>query len=447
MIKFPRLPMALAFVLFAAIAGAADIEAHATRTGGKSLSHWHGGPFFEYRRALPDGILSSEAKDNEDKLLTYWSFRPFYSQTRNPETGEAVYDFIWPVATLHAERNASWWRFALGYGDSRVNDPSWSANLFPLWFSGRDRNSNGYWGLFPLYGNHPHILFMDDWSFVLWPVWQSYTVKGVRSNAVLWPLFTWRDEPRKGTGFWPVAGTATLRESRHWYALWPFFTGADYDSDRDTSGAGHSLMFWPFYGNINREREKQQLFLPPFFSYAKTDSAVRWRTPWPFVEVLKSDVRNRVCVWPFYESIEGFSYKDAKRKRDSKTEHAAKPEEKTLRILWFLFEKTELESDRTIEKRLNVFPFWTSESVSVKDKKTGELEEVSSYKRLWPFWSKTSKRGLSKERALELSPIRHSEGIERNWAAFWSFWECEETMEGNFRHSLFWSLFDWYSAH
>jgi hypothetical protein len=123
----------------------------------------------------------------------------------------------------------------------------------------------------------------------------------------------------------------------------------------------------------------------------------------------------------------------------------AKPEEKTTRILWIFFENTELESDKTVEKRLNIFPFWTSESISVKDKKTGELKEISSYKRLWPFWSKTTKNGLSKERVLELNPIRNSEGFERNLSPFWTFWECEEVMDGYFRHSLFWSLFDWYS--
>jgi hypothetical protein len=284
---------------------------------------------------------------------------------------------------------------------------------------------------------------MDDWSFVFWPLWQTYTVKGVKSSAVLWPLLTWRDEPRKGTGFWPFAGKAKLRESEHWYAFWPFFTGGTYFSDRDTSGAGYSLMCWPFYAHIRREREKQQLFLPPFFSYAKTDSSRRWRAPWPFIEVLSSNVRNRISIWPFYESIEGFSYKDAKRK--PKDTSPLKPEENTTRILWFLFEKTELKTDSTRLKRLNIFPFWTSEIITARNSKTGEFKEVSSYKRLWPFWSKTTKNGLSKERALELSPIRHSEGIERNWAEFWTFWESQEMTEGVFRHSLFWSCFDWYS--
>jgi hypothetical protein len=445
MIKSLKLFAASVFVLFVADALAADYEAYATRTGGKSLSHWHGGPFFECRRAVPDDILTNEAKYNEDKLLTYWSFRPFYSQTRNHRTGEATYDFIWPLGTYRTRKDDAWWRAIIAYGDSRENNPSWSANVFPLWFSGADRFGKGYWGLFPFYGNHPHLLFMDDWSFIFWPIWQTYTVKGVRSKAVLWPFVTWRDAPREGVGVWPIVGRATQRESNHWYALWPFFTGASYYSDRDTSGAGHSLMCWPFYGFIRRQREKQFLFLPPFVSYAKTPSAVRWRMPWPFIEVLNSSVRDRISVWPLYEKIEGYSYKDAKKRKDSKGEYVAKPEEKTTRILWIFFENTELESDKTVEKRLNIFPFWTSESISVKDKKTGELKEISSYKRLWPFWSKTTKNGLSKERVLELNPIRNSEGFERNLSPFWTFWECEEVMDGYFRHSLFWSLFDWYS--
>ena len=43
---------------------AADVEAEEARTGGKGRSHWHVGPFFEYRRADPGPA-------------TYWAVRPF----------------------------------------------------------------------------------------------------------------------------------------------------------------------------------------------------------------------------------------------------------------------------------------------------------------------------------------------------------------------------------
>lgn len=437
MIKIHSVVLTAALVLSGASAlFSSDLDSFYIRKKGTSISHWHGGPFFEYRRALPEGYSLGDAKSHEDKLLTFWSFRPFYSRVRDIGTGNCTYDFIWPLGTYRTHAENSWWRAIIAYGDDRGSDPSWSANVFPFWFSGADRTGKDYWGLFPIYGKHPHLLLMDDWSYVFWPIWQTFMVKGVRSKALLWPLVTWKENPRQGIGVWPFCGTAILRESQHWYAVWPIVNGARYYEDRDTSGEGFSLMVWPFYGLVDRKKEKQNMFLPPFFSYTKTDSAERWRLPWPFVEVLNSSVRNRVSVFPFYERVEGYSYRK---------ENNSNPEEKTWRILWYLLEGSVLETKTSKFERFSFFPFWTSEATWSKDIKTGEMKKTSAYKRLWPFWSRREKDSLGREQILELNPIRHSEGVERNWSSFWTFWECEDMIDGRVRHSLFWSLFDWYS--
>lgn len=402
---------------------AADVEAEEARTGGKGRSHWHVGPFFEYRRADPGPA-------------TYWAVRPFYSQVRDPATRTVTRDVLWPLGAYHYHNDASWYRALIAYGDARDSDPSWSFNVFPLWFCGKDRTGDGYWGAFPLYGEHPHFLFMDDWQFFLWPIWQTYTVKDVRSHGVLWPFVTWRDAPRPGVGVWPIWGTARQRESEHGYCLWPLATWASYDEDRDTSGAGWSWMGWPLYGQIRRARESQDLLLPPFFSYARTDSATRWRLPWPLVEVLCSTTRDRISIWPFWESVHGYPYVSGKER---------KPEERTWRVGWQLMESTTLTTDRTQEDRFNFFPFWTHETRSSQTK-DGVRKEVASYTRLWPFWSCETKKGLSYHRVLELIPIRHVEGIDRNWSPFWTFWECRDRPDGRTRHSIFWNFITWHTG-
>ena len=413
----------LALTLVSAIAS--DVEAERARIGGRTESNWNFGPFFQYRRAA-SGPSS------------FWAVRPFYSQVDAPGSDTFACDVLWPLGTYHDHNKADWWRALLvAYGDSREDSPAWSFNLFPIWFSGCDRKDEGYWGLFPLYGHHPHFLFMDDWDFVLWPIWQSYTVKGVRSRAVLWPFVTWRDTPRAGTGVWPFFGTATQRESEHGYLLWPLVTWASYQEDRDTSGAGSSWMFLPFYGQVRRARESPTLVLPPFFSYAKTDKATRWRMPWPLVDVLRSSVRDRISVWPFYETIDGYSYADKGRKD--------KVEERTRRYGWYLVEDSELESARTLETRFTVFPFWTRERRFTKEK-DGTRTEVASYTRVWPFWSSETQKGRSRQRVLELNPIRHSEGLDRNWSPFWTFWESWDRPDGRTRHSLFWHLITWHTG-
>jgi hypothetical protein len=277
---------------------------------------------------------------------------------------------------------------------------------------------------------------MDDWQFFLWPIWQTYTVKDVRSHGVLWPFVTWRDAPRSGVGVWPIWGTTHQRESDHGYFLWPIVTWASYDEDRDTPGAGWSWMGWPLYGQIRRARESQDLLLPPFFSYTRTDSATRGRVPWPLVEVLRSTTRDRMSIWPFWESVHGYPYVSGKER---------KPEEETWRVGWQLMECTTLTTDRTREDRFNFFPFWTHETRSSQTK-DGVRQEVASYTRLWPFWSCETKKGLSYHRVLELVPIRHAEGIDRNWSPFWTFWECRDRPDGRTRHSIFWSFITWHTG-
>ena len=423
--------------------GAWGGEAEDIRRGGGSLaSNWHVGPFFEYRRAEPGDA-------------TFWALRPFYSEIDAPASRTAVNDVLWPLVSYRSHADAAWWNaFLLLYGDSRASDPSWTFNVFPFWFSGATRRGEDYWGLFPFYGTHPHFLLMDDFSCVLWPIWHTYEVKGVRSHAVCWPFVTWRDDPRPGIGVWPFYGYARQRESEHHYALWPLVTWAAYDEDRDTSGAGRSWWVLPFYGEVRRARESQTMVLPPFFSHAETDAARRWRLPWPFVDLESTPARDRISIWPIWEQIHGYSFADRRK------EH---PEERTWRIGWKLLENTELTTARTVERRFSFFPFFTWEEFKVSGSRfkvpgsklkvpegngRGDdegLELKSSYLRVWPFWSRETEGGRTRSRTLELIPIRHAEGIERNWAPFWSLWEMDERPDGRTRYSLLWNFIAWQS--
>ena len=422
---------------------AADGEAERARRGGESLvSNWHLGPFFEYRRTAPGDA-------------SFWAVRPFYSQVRDPATDTSVYDAVWPLATLHDHKDASWWRALIAYGDARATDPTWSFDIFPFWFSGADRKDDGYWGFFPFYGHHPHFLLMDDWTFALWPLWHTYTVKDVRSHAVLWPFITWRDEPRAGLGVWPFYGYNHQRESLHHYVLWPFVTWASYDEDRDTSGAGSSWWFFPFYGEVRRARESQTIVFPIGFSYTTADNSrtkaedtTRWRLFWPFIESLHSPSRDRLSVFPFWEQVTGYAFDEGRP-----------AEEQTWRVGWQLIENTKLETANSVEKRFNFFPFFTWERRWFRGPKTAEpdrkaakaartpidtdAEPDDSYFRIWPFWSSETVRGRTRSRTLELMPIRHSEGVERNWAPFWSLWERDDRPDGRTRHSIFFNLVHW----
>ena len=440
-LRLPFLACTVAASLAAMASVAADIEAAEALHGGRSPSHWHFGPFFEWRRAYGEG---ADGAADLKETRSFWAFRPFYSQVRlaGPENGgepaarTAVYDVLWPVGTGHLRANRTWWRALLAWGsvacDGVPRDGTSSFNIFPLWFSGVDRDGESYWAAFPLYGTHPHFMLMDDITFALWPLYMDYSVKDIRSRAVLWPLVSWKDAPREAFGLWPLFGMSRRRESRHGYALWPIMTVASYDEDRDTGGAGTSWMLWPLLGNVSRARETQWLFIPPFFSYAETPYTWRLRCPWPLLDIERGMPRNRLSVWPFWESIDGFSYGERKA------------EESTWRIGWKIVESTTLTTVRTREERFSVFPFWTWEKRFERGK-DGAEQEVAAFCRVWPFWRSETQNGCTRRRVLDLIPIRHSEGLDRNWAPFWTFWSSESRPGGRTRHSLLWNLVTWHT--
>ncbi len=390
-----------------------------------ALSNWHVGPFFEYRHdAAPQGDA------------TFWALRPFYAQVRDAGARTTADDALWPLVSYRSHADAAWWHAVLlAFGDTRDNDPPWSFNVVPFWSSGADRQGNGYWGFFPFYGHHPHVFLVDDWDYVLWPIWHTYTVKDVRSRAVLWPFVTWREAPREGFGVWPFYGAARLRESHHHYALWPLVTWAHYDEDRDTSGAGTSWWALPFYGEVRRARERQTLILPPFFSYTKTPVAKRLRVPWPLVDLEASTTRDRISIWPLWEQLRGYSYATNGHAR------ATGPvEERTWRVGWKLIEHTVLATERTREMRFSFFPFLTWEK---RERLTAPDAPAETYFRFWPFYSAETKRGRTRQRALELIPIRGVDGLERTWAPFWTLWSRDERPDGHTYHTLLWNFFFW----
>ncbi len=344
------------------------------------------GPFYEQR---PDD--------------GYYALRPLYAQEGD------VTDIVWPLFTKHE----TWWR-ALWFIHYQDTGEDSQFDLMPLWFNGETRAGETYWGLFPLYGHHPHFLLVHDLDFALWPLWMRYRMprpsedRWMTSNVVLFPFFHWRDDG--SWGVWPLYGVGHQRESDHRYALWPIVTWANYRSDRDTSGAGYSWWVWPLYGSVERERESQTMFIPPFFGYAETPHVKRWRLPWPIIEWERGTKRDRTSIFPLWESVADKRYSDGQ------------VEARTMRFGYKLVELYDTET--------RVFPFWAS-------RKDG------SYLRVWPFYEhEKTDDGTTHGSVLSLMPIRWVPQIDRNWAKFWTFYEFE-SCPMHTDHSLLWGIIRW----
>jgi len=337
-----------------------------------------------------------------EQRTDYRAVRPFWAE----EAGTT--DLLWPLYTSHDD----WWRFAFFTHYQENREGGYQFEIMPLWFNGRARaESEPYWGLFPLYGSHPHILMFYDLDFVLWPVWMRYRTPRARtkswmtSNVVLAPFVHWRDDG--SWGVWPFGGVGYNRADEQRYVLWPFFTWKEYYEDRDTGGKGAGWMCWPFYASIDREREQQWQVLPPLVSYAETPSGWRGRYPWPLVEIERMRTRSRTSVFPFYEHVDYFRFLDG---------------QKDFEVTRFGWRLVELLPEET-----RVFPFCVN---------------GKNYFRLWPFWESTESDGIRYSRCLPLVPIRWIPAVDRNWSKFWTFYESAENPV-EVEHSLFWGLIRW----
>ena len=365
--------------------------AETNRTPDRVVNRFRIGPFFEHRTTRDGGV--------------FWAFRPFYSRLSDPVSDTRIDDVVWPLGTFHRSQEQRWWRMLLAYGsdlDVHRDDSAWSSALFPVYYRGRTRQGEDYRALFPVYGHIPHMLLMDDIDFTFFPGYLDYTVNGVEREYYLWPIFshTGKEPGVERTGIFPFYGRTERRDERHTYRFWPFWTSAVYSGERNP---GDSWMLFPVCGQVDRAKEQQWLFLPPFFSHATTDAAERWRMPWPFVETFETKTERKRSFWPVYGDV---------GREDEKRWYAA----------WPLIESFTLTSKGRRTERSRFFPFYVDETVYTPDASGGE-RIAETYTRFWPFYSKETDRDSSRLRALELSLIRYSGGIERNWAPFWTFYE------------------------
>ena len=354
----------------------------------------------------------------------YVALRPFFAQE-----GEST-DVLWPVFTSHRD----WWSFCrIVNWQDHPEDGSYQFSVVPFWFNGRDPESGAYAGLFPIYGRHPHVGMVYDLKFALWPLWTNYRMprlvadadgrsrqEWLETNTVLFPFVSWRSDG--AWSVWPLYGVNYQRESDHRYALWPFVTWASYRDDRDTAGEGYSWMVWPLYGRVRRAYERQDSFLPPFFSFAYAfnkrrpgsdgephsgPDSVRIRCPWPFFAYEKTPSHEHLGVWPFYERDRQLAYADGSV---------------TASVTRFGWKLVEIYDDE-----VRVFPFYAS---------------GRDHFRLWPFWETETVNGWERSRFLALVPIRWVPQIDRNWAKFWTFYESSSCPLYT-DHSLFWGIIRW----
>lgn len=345
----------------------------------------------------------------ETEQGSFFAVRPFYSHTVLEE-GE-VRDYLWPLYSRKSFKDEEtsralilWYTHRFDTDEEGRRHHRW---LLPFWFQGRDVNGNDYAALFPAGGTIREFLGRDKISFVLFPIFGKSRINDVKTTSVLWPIYSHtRGEGIRRDRVFPIFGKSVLEgKYEKKFILWPFWTSADYFYPNDT---GYSRILFPVYGRAKLDNESTVWVIPPFFRFTDGVKQDRMYCPWPFIQRIKSDWRDKFYLWPLW----GYDrYQGGLNHRTF--------------LFWpFLWSERTEQAHLTKTRRMFV-PFFYLERSYLKEEGVSQkdLMEVSRYWRIWPLMSWRRETGHSTFRMLELWPIKDAAPVERNWAPLWTLFK------------------------
>lgn len=360
------------------------------------------GPLFEsYRKA--DG---SSMK----------AFRPVWSMESKAD-GRFASDIVWPLSIYRKTRSGSYFWLLPYFGSAGKND-SYERYLFPFWFLERHKNGEYSWFFFPFYGDMHNFFSYQRIQFILFPLYKYGEKNHVAGNGFLWPLFNMEHGPgMKGFRIFPFYAKRTvdgMRENVSW--LWPLLNTAQSLKDPED----FAFLSIPLGGYESWNGITNLTVLPPLFSY-KTfqDRQMALSVLWPLFKYGKDlDDGGGSCLyfWPFWgKAVSDHAYYSF--------------------FLWpmGLNLKSETASRRTLWRAF--LPLYLNRSVY--DMKKGK--EVSTYTHLWPFVSRRTEGRNSRIHGLDFIPVKQLGFAERNYAAFWRFFEVNRN-ENGMAFEILWGL-------
>ncbi len=407
----------------AAVLGAGACFAGATAPADADGGAWRFrlGPLIEFGR---------DASGVETRAV-----RPLFSSLSDPAADTGVCDAVWPAASFFRRGShetgwvllAGWSRDAAAEADGDARRNQW---LLPLYLGGRTRTGARYTSIFPLYGDIPELFLAQDIRFVLFPFYLRYRTAGIERRFMPWPLVSraTRDDGDVRHGYFPFYGSAKTDGAVNSYVFWPFWTRQVFERE---GRRGDAKMLFPIVARVSTEAEHSWMALPPFIGHGtvsnKTGVSSCTRAPWPFFVRESGPGYDRESYWPFYGSRRTVMRESVERE---------------IYALWPIahFERHSRPGARFSSDQICPF-YYADERVS--ESRSGGGTERERYTRVWPLGSYQARNDRFRLRLLELWPMRHGGGIERNWAPFWTWFVRSGSGESARDTDIFWGLVRW----
>jgi len=355
--------------------------------------------------------------------LEVLAVRPLFSRVTDAPAHESLTDVVWPWSSFHRRDDYfHWWAFPAFDKDENVNDPLarhtfW---LLPIYCQGRTRDGDDFSALFPIHGTIRDFIWLDELHFTLFPLYLNYRQGRQETESYCWPIYSHETGPiRERQCVFPVYGTSTTAIERSSFLLWPIWTQQEFDGP---NRRGTAEMLFPIYGRVDTDTQQGWMALPPLFSrMTMTNGDTSLRCPWPIYETAQQKDSERNNVWPLWTRTE------------TTNGHRGT-------IAWPFWWEDSVDTGGRREHSETLLLFYRAAHSEIRtgDRYVADLD----YVRVWPFYSRNEAPEGTRIRVPELTFMRDGQGIERNWAPFWS-WYVQHRQAGACDHDVFWGLARW----
>lgn len=354
--------------------------------------------------------------------------RPFYQHKAN--FSEWWTDVVPPLGRFFHNRSGTKFRLFPLIWDGQIDDTQeghhWAGIFFPIILAGDGpKDDDGYFALFPLVGRTRNVLGVDQFDFVLWPLFMRTQINVTEPSTSYTVLLLggWTEGgPRDGSWrIWPFyrhrlwrQPDGMLRTDQHTVLL-IFTWGLDFgDKDSPSQRWG----FWPLYSYESSDSWYRCTVLWPFFRFqSETQPKVEgepdylYDFPWPFLRRSRGDGETVNRNWPIYS-------------------HTTTPEVDSVSFLWPLgwWRKTDAlvvepggEPVRSRRKSFYFVPFFHS-----SDRVLAGREGSDTELQVWPFFhSNRDVSGRLDQGFLSLCPARDvwfMQPADELYSFIWTLW-------------------------
>lgn len=389
-------------------------------------------PLVDYRESPREGyrnlsVLGPLFKLQQRGDTRDLAVRPLFYKTSDQKNGTDATTYLYPLASSETTRDTATMQVMQlfqnnTYRKDEEGKQEKGAMLFPFYISGKSEKYGSYTSIFPFYGDIYERFWRDEYHYLMFPLYGRTVKNGTTTRNYLYPFFAvTTGEKESGFQFWPLYGqSAKVGVYKKRFVAWPFYM--QEQSGLDSENPVNKLNLLPFYSATDSAKGSARYYLWPFFGH-KTETEGKQEEYdyfWPFVRTVRGENRTVTSLLPFYFS--------EKRRETSKNW-----------FMWPLYKHEELDSDVFHQERDRVLYFLYSDNHESWSKDGADRRRTA----FWPlFVYNRDARGVkSLSLPAPVEPILDREGIERNWAPFWRFYQQKWDDRGDSAASLFWNLY------